>query len=315
MDLQQFRIIQQAAGCDFNLTKVAQAMHTSQPGISRQLRALEDELGVELFIRAGKRLTGMTPPGREILDIACRIMADVRNIQGLSGRVGQSGGVLRLAADAAGSAVLPGILARFHGRCPEVRLLLSRRDSSGVAAELLRDDADIGLAGEQLRNARDLVVFPQAMLRHMVAAPASHPLARLRRLTLEALLPYPLLACPAGTGERVRVDNAFAAAGLNPKIALAAEASCLLHCARLGLGLAIVCVRDREETKARDLRFLEAGHLFEDAPLLLGIRRGKLLRDLERHYIQLLLPDMDLELVQQAVLTRDSGPFVPSFSI
>jgi LysR family cys regulon transcriptional activator len=317
MDLQKLRIIQQAADCGFNLTRVAQALHISQPGISRQIRELEEELGVELFIRVGKRLIGMTPPGRELLEISGRILAEVRNIQGLPARFEKSAaGTLRLAVIAAGSARMPRILASFHSRYPEVRVVVRQQESPAIVSALLHDEADIGIAGEQLRGARELVGFPCAFMKYRLLIPAGHPLAREARPSLGALAAWPLLTYRAETEERLHVDNAFSGAGITPDIAVTGNAAFLAGCVRLGLGIAIVCGEEEEGLKsAKDIHVRDASRLFGGMSFWVGLRRGKLLSEFERQYLQLLLPDLEPELIQQAALARDSAPFVPSFAI
>ncbi|MDR2077226.1 MAG: LysR family transcriptional regulator [Desulfovibrio sp.] len=317
MDLQKLKIIQQAADCGFNLTRVAQALHISQPGISRQIRELEEELGMDLFIRVGKRLIGMTPPGRELLEIAGRILAEARNIQGLPARFGKGDtGLLRLAVNAAGSGRIPRILAGFHSRYPEVRVVVRRQESPAIVSALLHDEADIGIAGEQLRGARELVGFPCAQIKYRLIIPAGHPLAREAQPGLDALAAWPLLTYRAGTEERLHVDNAFSSAGITPRIAITGDAACLAGCARLGLGIAVVCAEEEEGQKAaKGIQVRDASRLFGEMPFWVGLRQGKLLSDFERQCLRLLLPDLEPEVIQQAVLARDPAPFVPSFNI
>jgi LysR family cys regulon transcriptional activator len=317
VDLQKLKIIQQAADSGFNLTRTAQALHISQPGISRQIRELEEELGVELFIRVGKRLIGMTPPGRELLEISGRILAEARNIQGLSTRFGKGDtGRLRLALNAAGSARIPKILAGFQSRYPEVRVVVFQGESPDIVSALRHDQADIGLAGEQLRGARELVAFPCARVKYRLLIPAGHPLAREARPSLEALAEWPLLTHRAGSEERLRVDNAFSGAGLAPRIVITGDAACLAGCARLGLGIAVVCAEGEEGPKAAGgLLARDASRLFGEMPFWVGLRQGKLLNEFERQCLQLLLPDLEPEVIQQTALARNPLPFVPSFSI
>ncbi|MDR2051105.1 MAG: LysR family transcriptional regulator [Deltaproteobacteria bacterium] len=317
MDLQKLKIIQQAADCGFNLTRTAQALHTSQPGISRQIRELEEELGMELFIRVGKRLIGMTPPGRDLLEISGRILAEVRNIQGLSARFGKSDtGMLRLAVNVAGSGRLPGILAGFHSLYPDVRIVVRRQDSPAVISALLHDEADIGIAGEQLRGARELVSFPCASVKYRLLVPDAHPLARDARPNLEALADWPLMTYRGGTEERVHVDNAFSRAGITPRIAVTGDTACLAGCARLGLGIAIVCEEEEEGRKsAKSLHVRDASRLFGEIPFFVGLRQGKLLSEFERQCLHLLLPDLEPEFIQRAAQAREATPFIPSFSI
>lgn len=316
MDLHQLRIIQQAALLDCNLTRVAQAMHTSQPGISRHIRDLEEELGVELFVRQGKRLVGMTPPGRELLEIAGRILTDAQNIGRIGELFGKSGkGILRAAGTPAGISRLPQTMARFHHLFPDVRMTLSPQRTPDVALALLHDEADIGIAGEQLHNF-DIATFPFLRMEYQVVIPVMHPLARSGSLSLESLADFSLLTYSAGLEERLKVDRSFSGSGMSPNIVLTADTGEIIECARHGAGVAIVCGCEAGNIpRQEELAVLDARHLFEGQSLLLGIRRGKLLRDFERHYIRLLRPDFDLDMVQQAVLTRKDSHYVPDFTI
>jgi LysR family cys regulon transcriptional activator len=317
VDLHKLKIVQQAADCDFNLTRTAQALHTSQPGISRQILELEEELGMALFIRVGKRLIGMTPPGKELLEIAGRILAEVRNIQGLPARFGKNDtGMLRLAANAPGAVRIPGILAAFHSRYPDVRVVVRQQETFAVVSALLHDEADIGIGGEQLRGVRELVAFPCALAKYRMLIPQGHPLALEARPDLESLAAWPLLTYRGGTEERLRVDNAFSGAGIVPRIAITGDAACLAGCARLGLGIAIVCAQEEESRKpVRGVHVRDASRLFGELAFWVGIRQGKLFSEFERQCLQLLLPDLEPEVVQQAVLSREPGPFIPNFTI
>ncbi|MDR0828315.1 MAG: LysR family transcriptional regulator [Desulfovibrio sp.] len=316
MDLQKLRIIRHAASCEFNLTRAAQEMHTSQPGLSRQIRELEEELGVELFIRIGKRLVGMTAPGKELLEIACRILAEVGNIQSIPDRFGKSGtGALRLAADFSAFAPLAKALQRFSKSYPKVRMFVRRQESAAVAAALLHDEADMGIAGEHLRNFRDIVVFPCARLQYKALIPTAHPLAKTARLSLEALAEYPLLTYETGTEERLLLDNAFAVAGIKPDIALCADSPCLADCAALGLGVALVCDPAVGVSAEKRIFVRDVSRLFGTASLFLGVRRGKLFRDFELKFIKLLLPDLDPEVVREVAQSREPASYVPGYAI
>ncbi|MDR2055374.1 MAG: LysR family transcriptional regulator [Desulfovibrio sp.] len=314
MDLQKLRIIRQAAACGFNLTRAAKEMHTSQPGVSRQIRELEDELGVELFIRVGKRLVTMTEPGKEILEIACRILADVNNIRSVPARFEKNGsGALRIASDMPGIARLPDTLKRFHASFPDVRISVKQLDTAGVASALLHDEADVGMAGEHLRNSRDIATFPCFVLKYKVLVPEKPPPAGKKKISLQALGTRPLLTHNAGTEERTIVDNAFAAAGLKPNIILTADGPCLIKCAAMRMGTAIVC--HEGEIREKDLSVYETGNLFGSAAFFLGVRRGKLFRDFELQFVHSLLPGLDLETVRKEAAGRTPAPYVPGYAI
>jgi LysR family cys regulon transcriptional activator len=317
MDIQKLRVIQCTASCELNLTKVAKVLHTSQPSISRQIHELEDELGLELFIRSGKRLVAMTMPGRELLSIANRIMADVRNIQEIPERFGKCDtGVLRLAVSTVSSCSMAHILTQFNGQYAEVRLALKQQESDSIVSSLLQDEADIGLGGEKLRQHKDIITFPCFHMAYQVVVEDTHPLTRASKITLDKLAAYPLMTYATTVEERVNIDNVFAYAGLTPHIILTADNHVLLDCAEAGMGVALIAGLKKENTgKIGSLRFFDARHLFGETHLLLGLRRGKFLRDFERQYIQLALPAVDLDIIQHALMDKGSSAYVPNFSI
>ncbi|MDR3357692.1 MAG: LysR family transcriptional regulator [Desulfovibrio sp.] len=314
MDLQKLKIIRHAAACGFNLTRAAKELHTSQPGVSRQIRELEDELGVELFIRVGKRLVAMTEPGKELLEIACRILADVNNIRSIPARFEKIGsGALRIASAMSGMGRLPETLKRFHSSFPDVRISVKQLDSAGVASALLHDEADIGLAGEHLCNLRDIAAFPCFVLKYKALVPEKPTTVREKKISLRMLGAHPLLTHNAGTEERTIVDNAFAAAGLKPNIILTADGPCLIRCAAMGIGAAVVC--HEGEIREKGLRVHEVENLFGGAAFFLGVRRGKLFRDFELQLVHFLLPELDLETVRKEALSRKPAPYVPGYAI
>jgi LysR family cys regulon transcriptional activator len=314
MDLQKFKILRHAAACDFNLTRAAKELHTSQPGVSRHIRELEEELGVDLFIRAGKRLVSMTEPGKEILEIAGRILAEVDNIRSVPGRFEKDGsGALRIASDMSGIARLPAALQKFHASFPGVRISVMQSDRTAVAAALLHGEADIGIAGDRLRNEREIAAFPCYLSPYTVLVAAGSAPAGGEKITLQALSARPLLTHSAGTEERILVDNAFAAAGLTPNIILTADCPCLIRCAALGMGTAIVC--HEGEIREKGLKAFKAGKLFGSAAFYLGVRRGKLFRDFELRFVLSLLPDVNLEALRREAASRTPASYVPRYSI
>jgi LysR family cys regulon transcriptional activator len=317
MDIQKLRVIKCAASYDFNLTKVARVLHTSQPSISRQIHELENELGLELFIRSGKRLVAMTLPGKELLGIANRIIADVRNIQEIPERFGKCDtGVLRLAVSTVASYNITHSLAQFNSQYTEVRLVLKQLGSDAIASALLQDEADIGLGGEKLKQHKDIITFPCMRMPYQLVVKDTHPLAREAKITLDKLAAYPCMTYTAGIEERLNIDNVFAYADITPHIILTADNHVLLGCAEANVGVALIAGLKKENAgKAKSLKFFDVKALFGETNLLLGFRRGKLLRDFERQYIQLILPEVDLDILQQALLDKGNSAYVPNFSI
>jgi LysR family cys regulon transcriptional activator len=315
MELQKLRILRHAAACGFNLTKAAEAMHTSQPGVSRQIRELEEELGVALFIRSGKRLLGMTEPGREILEIADRVLAEVNNIRNVPSRFRQrESGILRAAVDTHCHARLPGVLSRFHASYPQVRAVIRRMNSAGTGAALLSDEVDIGIAGDHLRDIRDLAVFPCFSMAFTAAVPLSLAPAKAKYPTLESLAEHPLLTCREGSEARRQVDNVFSASGIKPNIVITAdEPACLIRCAASGMGIAVFCGETPVQEKG--VRMRDMGDVFGKVAFFVALRRGKILRDFEIQFVRHLLPDIDEETLRRAVMSREMPSYVPGYAI
>jgi LysR family cys regulon transcriptional activator len=315
MELQKLRILRHAAACGFNLTKAAEALHTSQPGVSRQIRELEEELGVALFIRSGKRLLGMTEPGREILEIADRVLAEVNNIRNVPSRFRQrESGILRAAVDIRCHVRLPEVLTRFHTSYPQVRAVVRGMNSGEAGAALLNDEADIGVAGDRLRDVRDLAVFPCFSMTFTAAIPLALPPAKAKCPTLESLAEHPLLTCCEGSEARRCVDNVFSASGIKPNIVLTAdEPACLIHCAARGIGIAVFC--GDAPVREKGVRIRDMSDIFGNASFFVALRRGKILRDFEIQFARYLLPNMDEETLRRAVMSRDIPSYVPGYAI
>jgi LysR family cys regulon transcriptional activator len=315
MELQKLRILHRAAACGFNLTKAAEALHTSQPGVSRQIRELEDELGVALFVRSGKRLSGMTEPGREILEIADRVLAEINNIRNVPSRFRQrESGILRVVVDVRCQVRLPEMLARVHALYPQVRAVVRSMNSVEAGAALLNDEADIGLAGDRLRDIRDLALFPCFSMTFMAAIPLSLPPAKAKGPTLESIAEHPLLTCCGGSEARRCVDNAFAASGIRPNIVITADdPACLIRCAARGLGIAVFC--GEAPVQEKGVRIRDMSDIFGTASFFAALRRGRVLRDFEIQFIRYLLPNMDGETLRRAVMSREMPSYVPGYAI
>ncbi|PIJ48370.1 transcriptional regulator Cbl [Erwinia sp. OLTSP20] len=283
MNFQQLKIIREAARCDFNLTDVANTLYTSQSGVSRHIRDLEDELGVELFIRRGKRLLGMTEPGKALLSIAERILDEASKVRRLADVFSsETSGVLTIATTHTQARYsLPRIIKAFRALWPNVRLELNQGTPQEIASMLLAGEADIGIASEQLTNHDGISAFPWFSWHHALLVPQGHPLEQ-QSVTLAALSRYPLITYRQGITGRSRVDRAFQQAGLVPDIVLSAQDSDVVKTyVELGLGVGILaehaCNDSTEGGEA--LVTLSAGELFEPNTVWLGIRRGQLQRN------------------------------------
>ncbi len=305
MNFQQLRSVREAVRCGYNLTEVASMLHTSQPGVSRQIRELEEELGVDIFGRAGKRLTGLTPPGRDLLPIVERLLLDAENLK----RAGQDysaqhEGQLSVAATHSQARyALPHVVKDFRDKFPKVTLHLHQGSPKQVAAMLVSGEADIGVATEALADYSQLVTLPCYHWTHSIIVPPGHPLLALDGpVTLQQLAQYPVITYQAGYTGRSHIDDAFAAENLCPDVVLTAmDADVIKTYVELGMGVGIVASVALDAERDRNLRILDAGHLFQVNVTRLGLRRGAWLRGYAYSFIELFVPTLTQSVVARAV--------------
>ena len=276
MNFQQLRSVREAVRCGFNLTEVAAALHTSQPGVSRQVRELEEELGVELFERAGKRLLGLTTAGKALLPIAT--------------------------THSQARYALPHVVKDFRQRWPRVCLHLHQGSPKQVAEMLISGEADIGIATEALAGYDQLVTLPCYRWSHSVVLPHGHPLLALgRELTLQDLVQYPIITYEVGYTGRSHIDAAFAAAGLQPEVVLTAmDADVIKTYVELEMGVGIVASIAIDEERDQHLRAIDAGHLFQVNVTRLGMRRNLWLPGFAFGFIETFVPTVTREEVLKA---------------
>jgi len=304
MNFQQLRSVREAVRCNFNLTEVAHMLFTSQPGVSRQIRELEEELGVDIFVRAGKRLTGLTPPGVAILPIVERLLLDAENIK----RAGQDftaqmeGQLTVAATHSQARYALPQVVKEFRDKFPKVTLHLHQGSPKQVAAMLISGEADIGVATEALGDYSQLVTLPCYRWTHSVIVPPGHPLLDEKSpITLQQLIRYPIITYEVGYTGRSHIDDAFSAEGLQPDVVLTAmDADVIKTYVELGMGIGIVASIALDEERDRGLRILDAGHLFAVNVTRLGLRKGAWLRGYAYSFVELFAPTLTKEVVTAA---------------
>jgi LysR family cys regulon transcriptional activator len=302
MNFQQLRSVREAQRRGFNLTEVAQALHTSQPGVSRQIRELEEELGIELFVRVGKRLTGLTEPGEHVLPVIERLLQEADNLKRAADDFAQAGsGRLRIAATHSQARyALPPAVRDFRAHHPDVSLHLQQGSPQQIARLLLDGEADVGIATEALAQYPELVALPCYRWTHSVVVPPGHPLLD-GPLTLQRLAQFPIVTYEPGYTGRSHIDEAFAAARLAPHIVLSAmDADVIKTYVELGLGVGIVAAIAFDEERDRHLRAIDARHLFEDNMTRLAVRRSAYLRDYVYAFIQTFASPLKREVVDAA---------------
>ena len=295
MNFQQLKIIQEAVRCHFNLTEVANALFTSQSGVSKHIKDLEDELGVELFIRRGKRLLGMTEPGKEVVEIVRRMLLDANNIRQLAAQFSNrdQGKLCVATTHTQARYALPPIVGQFKAAFPKVHLALHQASPSEIVTRLLSGEADIGIATEALADVAELAAFAFYEWRHAVIVPESHPLAAEASLTLEAIVDYPIITYHEGFTGRARIDATFARAGLIPDIVISAlDADVIKTYVELGLGIGIIAAMAYSPAKDSGLRLLDTAPLFERNIAWIAVRKGHYLRNFVYRFIELCNPEL-----------------------
>ena len=303
MNFQQLRSVREAVRCGFNLTEVAHTLHTSQPGVSRQIRELEEELGIELFVRAGKRLTGLTEPGGHVLPIIERMLLESSNLRHAGQEfVAQQSGLLSIAATHSQARyAMPVAVQEFRAQFPNVKLHLHQGSPKQIAQMLIDGEADVGIATEALGDYPQLVALPCYRWTHSVIVPPGHPLLD-APLSLEALTRYPLITYDTGFTGRSRIDEAFEARGLQPNIVLAAmDADVIKTYVTLGLGVGIVAGVAYEAERDTQLRAIDAGRLFGINLTKLAVRRGNYLRKYVYAFIESFAPTLTRAIVEKAL--------------
>ncbi len=307
MNFQQLRIIREAVRRDFNLTDVANALFTSQSGVSKHIKDLEDELGVEIFIRRGKRLTGLTEPGKELAEIVERMLLDARNIKRLADQFANrdQGQLTLVTTHTQARYALPKVVAQFKTAFPRVHLALHQAGPKEIVALLRAGEADIGVATEALEGEPDLATFPWYTWHHSVIVPVGHPLTQLQGLTLAALAEYPLITYHEGFTGRGSIDRVFAEAGLLPDIILSAlDADVIKTYVELGLGVGIIASMAFDPRKDSGLTLLDGAGIFPTNTTHIAIRRGHYLRSYAYRLIEL----CSAQLTENIVRTASAPP-------
>ncbi len=306
MNFQQLKSVREAARRGYNLTEVANALFTSQPGVSRQIRELEEELGIDIFERNGKRLTGLTEPGKEVLQIVERLLLEAENLQRAGATYsGKTTGTLSVAATHTQTRyVLPKAVQHFRLAFPDVRIALQQSAPEHIAEWVLSGKADIGIATEGLSRFDGLVSFPCYEWHHVIVVPESHPLLNREEITLDDLASHPLITYDQGFTGRSHIDEAFDLRNLSPDVVLTAmDSDVIQQYVTMGLGVGIVASMAAEHL-ASGLRAIRANHLFAPNVTRVAVRRGAFLREYAVDFIRQLAPKLTLEELSEVVSWR-----------
>ncbi|PZX29288.1 transcriptional regulator of biosynthesis of L-cysteine and regulator of sulfur assimilation (LysR family) [Cupriavidus phytorum] len=304
MNLHQFRFVREAVRQNYNLTEAAKALYTSQPGVSKAIIELEEELGVDIFTRHGKRIRSLTEPGRRILSSVEKILQEVESLKrvGMDYAAQDQGNFTIATTHTQARYALPRVISEFTKRYPKVRLSIQQGNPAQIADMLLHDQADIGIATEGISSDKNLVSLPGYQWTHMVITPPEHPLLDKKHLALEDLMGYPLITYDANFAGRTKIDKAFALRHLTPDIVLEAiDADVIKTYVEIGLGVGIVAGVAYDAERDRNLRGIAAGHLFGSNVTHLAVKQGAYLRSFVYTFIELFSPTLNRKLVEQAM--------------
>jgi LysR family cys regulon transcriptional activator len=304
MKLQQLRYIWEVAHHDLNVSATAQSLFTSQPGISKQIRLLEDELGVEIFARSGKHLTRVTPAGESILETAGEILRKVESIKQVAQEFSnpRKGSLSIATTHTQARYALPSVIEKFIGSYPEVSLHMHQGTPMQISELAADGTVDFAIATEALDLFSDLIMMPCYKWNRSIIVPKGHPLTKEPQLTLESIAKYPIVTYVFGFTGRSKLDDAFLDHGLMPKIVFtAADADVIKTYVRLGLGIGIVASMAYKPEVDSDLVSLDASHLFDPSITRIGFRRGAFIRGFMYEFIEQFAPHLNQETVDKAL--------------
>ena len=309
MNLQQLRYLNEIVRRNLNISAAASALYTSQPGISKQIKLLEHELGIEIFVRNGKRITAITGPGKAVLQIAQRMLHDADNLTQVSEEFhSQDSGTLTIATTHTQARyALPQVVKHFIKRYPKVRLNLHQGNPTQIAQQVLDGEADIAIATESLALYDELVTLPCYEWHHCVIVPPRHPLLTEKKLTLEKLAQYPIITYDFAFSGRGKINAAFEAHHLAPNIVLTAiDSDVIKTYVELGLGIGILAQMAFIPERDKHLRMIDAGNLFQTSTTRIAIRRNEYVRGYTYHFIELFAPHLTRQVVGDALLDGSS---------
>lgn len=303
MNLHQLRFLREAVRQNFSLTEAARALHTSQPGVSKAIIELEEELGVEIFVRHGKRIKTLTEPGRAVFKAAERVMQEIDNLKRLGQEfASRDRGTLTVAATHTQARyVLPPVVAAFKQKYPEVRLSLLQGSPSQLAEMVLKDQADLAIATEAITQYKELIALPCYQWQHVVVVPEGHVLTQ-KPLTLELLAKYPLITYHSEFAGRSKINLSFEKRGITPDIVLEAiDADVIKTYVNLGLGVGIIAGVAYDPARDRGLTAIPAGDLFGINVTKLAIKQNAFMRGYAYTFIELFAPMLTRALVDKAL--------------
>jgi len=309
MKLQQLRYIVEVLNHNLNVSSTAESLYTSQPGISKQVRMLEDELGIQVFGRSGKHLTHVTPAGRDVIEIAQQILAKVESIKAVAKEhtLPDQGKLNIATTHTQARYALPPVISGFMQKYPKVSLHMHQGTPQQISEAASRGDADFAIATEALHLYNDLVMLPCYHWNRSVIVRNDHPLLHLgRKIQVEDVAQHPIVTYVFGFTGRSELDRAFAAKGLEPKIVFTAtDADVIKTYVRLGLGVGVIASMAIDKELDKDLVAIDASHLFDASTTKIGFRKGAFLRTYMYDFIERFAPHLTKDVVEKANLLRN----------
>jgi LysR family cys regulon transcriptional activator len=309
MKLQQLRYIVEVLNNNLNVSATAEVLFTSQPGISKQVRMLEDELGIQIFGRSGKHLTHVTPAGQEVINIAQQILSKVEGIKAVAREHTQPDeGKLRIATTHTQARyALPEVIQGFIKKYAKVSLQMSQGTPAQISDAAAKGDADFAIATESLHLYNDLVMLPCYHWNRSIIVRKDHPLARKQDISIHDIAKYSLVTYVFGFTGRSELDAAFEKAGAEPKIAFTAtDADVIKTYVRLGVGIGVIASMAIDPKIDNDLVTIDASHLFKASTTKIGFRRGSFLRGYMFDFIERFAPHLNKHVVTQAMLLKNN---------
>lgn len=304
MNLHQLRFVREAVRQNFNLTEAAKALFTSQPGVSKAIIELEEELGVDIFLRHGKRIRGLTEPGRAVLQSVELVLQEIDSLK----RIGEefaahdSGSFTIATTHTQARYALPKVVQAFALKFPKVRLSLLQGSPRQVADMVHSGQADLGIATESIAAIEGLITLPSYQWEHVVVVPPEHPLLKSKALTLEEIAGYPLITYDSAFAGRSKLDHAFSLRELKPDILLEAiDADVIKTYVELGMGVGIIAGMAFDAERDSALRAIPVGHLFGTNVSRIALKKGAYLRSYVYTFIELLTPTMNRKLIEQVM--------------
>jgi len=304
MNLHQLRFVREAVRQNFNLTEAAKALYTSQPGVSKAIIELEEELGIDIFTRHGKRIRGLTEPGRAVLRSVEMIMQEIEGLKRIGKEfAAQDSGSLTIATTHTQARyALPKVVQAFTQKYPKVRLSLLQGSPKQIAEMVSKDQADMAIATEAIATAEGLISLPCYQWEHVVVVPPEHPLLKSKAITLEEIASYPLITYDSAFTGRAKIDHAFALRGLKPDILLEAiDADVIKTYVELGLGVGIIAGMAFDPERDKGLQAISVGHLFGSNVSRVALKQGAYLRSYVYSFIELLTPTLSRKLIEQVL--------------